>query len=184
MRKMNGFRKLLALVICAAMAAGLVPGLMPAAKALGGKGTVENPYKIYDASDLEAFRDIVNGSNGATKNTAAYATLEEDITLSGTWTPIADSIDDNPDSRYTGIFYGQGHEITGLVTARKNYQGLFGCIGTGAVSDVLVIGAVTAAISAAGCVSGRVFGNRLGSRSSIFGGAVLLAIAVKIMFFG
>ena len=28
------------------------------------------------------------------------------------------------------------------------------------------------------------FGNRLGSRSSIVGGGVLLAIAVKIMFYG
>ncbi len=61
----------------------------------------------------------------------------------------------------------------------------YACLGrTEIVGDVLVIGAVTAAISAAGCVSGRMFGNRLGSRSSIFGGAVLLAIAVKIMFFG
>lgn len=61
----------------------------------------------------------------------------------------------------------------------------YACLGrTDIVGDVLVIGAVTAAISAAGCVSGRVFGNRLGSRSSIVGGGVLLAIAVKIMFYG
>ncbi len=49
---------------------------------------------------------------------------------------------------------------------------------------MLVIGAVTALISAAGCVSGRVFGDRFGGRSSILGGIVLLGIAVKIMFFG
>ncbi|MBP5586632.1 MAG: manganese efflux pump [Lentisphaeria bacterium] len=61
----------------------------------------------------------------------------------------------------------------------------YACLGrTDITGDVLLIGAVTAAISAAGCVSGRVFGNRLGSRSSIFGGAVLLAIAVKIIFYG
>ncbi len=61
----------------------------------------------------------------------------------------------------------------------------YACLGrTDIVGDVLVIGAVTAAISAAGCVSGRVFGDRLGSRSSIVGGGVLLSIAVKIMFFG
>ena len=61
----------------------------------------------------------------------------------------------------------------------------YACLGrTDITGDVLVIGAVTAAISAAGCVSGRVFGDRLGGRSSVFGGAVLLAIAVKIMFFG
>ena len=61
----------------------------------------------------------------------------------------------------------------------------YACLGrTDITGDVLVIGAVTAAVSAAGCVSGRVFGDRLGSRSSIVGGGVLLAIAVKIMFFG
>ncbi len=59
------------------------------------------------------------------------------------------------------------------------------CLGrTDITSDVLVIGAVTALISATGCVSGRIFGNRFGNRSSILGGFVLLGIAVKIMFFG
>ena len=61
----------------------------------------------------------------------------------------------------------------------------YACLGrTDIAGDVLMIGAVTAAISAAGCISGRVFGDRLGSRSSILGGVVLLGIAVKIMFFG
>ena len=59
------------------------------------------------------------------------------------------------------------------------------CLGRTDISgDVLIIGIVTALISAAGCVSGRLFGNRFGSRSSILGGIVLLGIAVKIMFFG
>ena len=59
------------------------------------------------------------------------------------------------------------------------------CLGrTDITGDVLMIGAVTAVISAAGCVSGRVFGNHFGGRSSILGGVVLLGIAVKIMFFG
>jgi len=61
----------------------------------------------------------------------------------------------------------------------------YACLGrTDITGDVLVIGAVTAAISAAGCIFGRLSGNKLGSRSSILGGLVLLGIAVKIMFFG
>ena len=61
----------------------------------------------------------------------------------------------------------------------------YACLGrTDIFGDVLVIGVITAAISAAGCFFGRVFGNRFGSRSSILGGLVLLGIAVKIMFFG
>ena len=61
----------------------------------------------------------------------------------------------------------------------------YACLGRTEIGgDVLVIGAVTALISAAGCVSGRMFGNRIGSRSSLLGGLVLLGIAAKIMFFG
>ena len=61
----------------------------------------------------------------------------------------------------------------------------YACLGrTDITGDVLVIGAVTALISAADCVSGRVFGDRFGNRSSILGGLVLFGIAVKIMFFG
>ena len=61
----------------------------------------------------------------------------------------------------------------------------YACLGRANIAgDVLIIGAVTAAISATGCVSGRMFGNRLGNRSSILGGLVLLGIAAKIMFFG
>ena len=61
----------------------------------------------------------------------------------------------------------------------------YACLGrTDIAGDVLMIGAVTAAISAAGCISGRVFGDKFGNRSSLVGGGVLLAIAVKIMFFG
>ena len=61
----------------------------------------------------------------------------------------------------------------------------YACLGRENISmDVLIIGAVTTAISAAGCVSGRMFGNRFGNRSSILGGLVLLGIAVKIMIWG
>ena len=61
----------------------------------------------------------------------------------------------------------------------------YACLGRENIRmDVLIIGAVTTAISAAGCVSGRMFGNRFGNRSSILGGLVLLGIAVKIMIWG
>ena len=94
-----------------------------------------------------------------------------------------------------GTYYILAHEITtpaillGLIAGISIDALLVGvsyaCLGrTDIVGDVLVIGAVTAVISAAGCFSGRVFGDRLGNRSSIVGGAVLLAIAVKIIFYG
>ena len=59
------------------------------------------------------------------------------------------------------------------------------CLGrTEIAGDVLVIGAVTAVISAAGCIFGRMVGDRFGGRSAILGGLVLLGIAVKIFLFG
>ena len=47
-------KKLAALVLCAVMVCGILPGLMPAAKAeLQGSGTSEDPYLIGSAADLK-----------------------------------------------------------------------------------------------------------------------------------
>ncbi len=44
-------------------------------------GTVDKPYQISSADDLEEFRDIVNGENGKTRNSSACAELTADIVL-------------------------------------------------------------------------------------------------------
>lgn len=55
-----------------------------------GSGTEEAPYQIVTAEGLKAFRDIVNGANGAAQNPTACAVLTEDIDLNNEkWTPIA-----------------------------------------------------------------------------------------------
>ena len=46
-----------------------------------GSGTESDPYQIGTAEQLKRFRDIVNGSNGQTQNTAACAILTADIVL-------------------------------------------------------------------------------------------------------
>lgn len=84
-----------------------------------GDGTAANPYQIATADDLKAFRDKVNG--GAT---TACAILTADITLhkSETWTPIGTF-----NTKYAGIFDGQGHTISGLnVNEGSDQAGLFG----------------------------------------------------------
>ncbi len=78
--------------------------------AWGGQGTSGAPYTISTANDLVKFADIVNGTNGATRNVAAWGKLTADINLNNAaWTAMGSSA--NP---YTGTFDGQGHKITGL----------------------------------------------------------------------
>ena len=102
---------------------------------MDGLGTKESPYEISTADQLKLFRDIVNGANGQTPNTAACAVLTNDIVLNDgtfdengnyttgasskaveTWTPIAYSGPFTVDTTlyYTGTFDGQGHAIKGM----------------------------------------------------------------------
>lgn len=77
-----------------------------------GSGTETDPYQISTAAGLIWFRDIVNGSNGQTQNTAACATLTADIVLNdgtfdedGNYTPGPSSI--TPPTEWTpmGVTY-------------------------------------------------------------------------------
>lgn len=101
-----------------------------------GSGTADDPYLIYTAAGLKAFRDKVNGQNGQTKQPGAHAKLMNDIVLndgtfdadgnwseSGTpdqWTPIVGNYG------YGGTFDGDGHTIRGLYVKGGEYAGLFG----------------------------------------------------------
>lgn len=105
-------------------------------KTIPGKGTEESPYQISNAEDLKVFRDIVNGTDGQTKDTSAWGELTNDIDLSGEeWTPIGK---EQGSEAYTGNFNGNGHTISGLtITGDITYAGLFGCINNGAtIADV------------------------------------------------
>ena len=103
-------------------------------------GSKDHPYRISTATQLENFRDLVNGKDG---NPAAWAVLMENITLNSSeeWTPIG-----NEEHLYTGTFDGDGHTISGLNinNSTANYQGLFGYVGTGGtVKDLSVSGKVS-----------------------------------------
>ena len=105
-------------------------------KTIPGKGTEESPYQISNAEDLKVFRNIVNGTDGQTKDTSACGELTNDIDLSGEeWTPIGK---EQGSEAYTGNFNGNGHTISGLtITGDITYAGLFGCINNGAtIADV------------------------------------------------
>ena len=117
-----------------------------------GSGTADDPYLIYTAAGLKAFRDKVNGQNGQTKQPGAHAKLMNDIVLndgtfdadgnwseSGTpdqWTPIVGNYG------YGGTFDGDGHTIRGLYVKGGEYAGLFGNVWGGTVKNVTVTGYV------------------------------------------
>lgn len=130
---------------------------------MDGLGTKESPYEISTADQLKLFRDIVNGANGQTQNTAACAVLTNDIVLNdGTfdengnyttgasgkaaeeWTPIGKYTDDgNNNTPYTGTFDGGGHTIKGLYVNLSDVAvGLFGCLEDAAVRNLTVDGYV------------------------------------------
>lgn len=165
------------------LAAALLLWGLPAAAAgqtagdftAGGTGTLEDPYRIESAEQLAALASWVN-EEGQT-GTGQYFRLEQDLTLSGRWTPIG-----NGKQAFSGHFDGQGHTISGLtMNGAEDYCGLFGKIKGGSVQDVIIqecdiaqrqyVGAIAGMItdaSLSGCstVGGKVNG------SSMVGGIV------------
>ena len=117
-----------------------------------GSGTAEDPYQIVTAQGLKAFRDIVNGANGAVQNPAACAVLTEDIDLNNEkWTPIAysDHFDENTTLYYSGSFDGRGHTIRGLYVSvpsgpigEQVCLGLFSAVKDAMIQNVTVAGSV------------------------------------------
>ena len=152
MKHWNNIAKSLLFTLALALAFGIaLIGTSPALATGGtltGNGTTDDPYQIADAADLKAFANIVNGTNGATKNTGACAILTGDIDLStvcsenkGSWTPIGTNL-----KNFIGTFNGDNHTIKGLyIKNTLTYQGLFGGIGPGGtVQNLTVFGEVTA----------------------------------------
>ena len=95
-------KRALSLLMVLVMVISLLPATARAADSTSsGKGTFAEPYLIYSADDLKAFRDRVNGGENP-----ACAKLMKDIDLKGEeWTPITSLI---------GYLDGNGHTISGL----------------------------------------------------------------------
>ncbi len=95
-------KRALSLLMALVMVISLLPATARAADStLKGKGTFDEPYQIYSADDLKAFRDRVNGGENP-----ACAKLMADFSLAGEeWTPITSLI---------GYLDGDGHTISDL----------------------------------------------------------------------
>ena len=94
-----------------------------------GSGTKDDPYRIYNAAQLNQVRNFLNNAN-------VVFSLEADIDMTDWiadnnpvqgWSPIGNS--DN--NAFCGTFNGNGHTISNLWIKRPDtdYIGLFGCAG-------------------------------------------------------
>ena len=145
-------------------------------------GTANNPYKIFTATQLAAFRDLVNSEDGQTADPDAHAKLMNDIDLKDvcgpeldaetSWEPIGNSFSNS----YSGTFNGNGKTISGLYidSSGVDYKGLFGRVNGGTVKDLTVSGSVSGDMYVGGVVGynngGTVTGCIFSGSGSVSGG--------------
>ena len=113
----------------------------------GGTGTADDPYQIFNAAQLAAFRNSVNSGYSYA---GEYVTLTVERCVDSTpWTPIGNGT--RTDSTYTGnafqgTFDGNDKTISGLtISGTGTYAGdkaigLFGVVAGGTVKDVTLTG--------------------------------------------
>ncbi|MCR4991957.1 MAG: hypothetical protein K6A45_02825 [Lachnospiraceae bacterium] len=100
-----------------------------------GSGSKEDPYQITNYTQLKEFAGIVNDGH-----TDACAKLMNDIVCTDKlWVPIGYYNTDTDNAIYTGQFDGNNKKIIDLNNTGfndvddKNYQGLFGYIGSNGI---------------------------------------------------
>ncbi|MCL1900812.1 MAG: hypothetical protein FWG51_00245 [Firmicutes bacterium] len=115
------------------------------AAALGGEGTLQNPYTIGSAEDLLQFAQYINNNALPYSQADKHFVLTADINLSNYgvsynggkgWVPIG-----TIDKPFKGNFDGNGHKISGLYIHNYNLDcaGLFGGVGIGVVKDCALL---------------------------------------------
>ena len=85
-------------------------------------GSIYNPYKIANESDL---RDLAAKVNSGEDVTGKYYEQTADITITGgDWTPIGTNVHE-----FNGNYDGGGFTISGInIDSTNDYQGLFGSV--------------------------------------------------------
>ena len=117
----------------------------------GGSGTESDPYLISNGAQLAKLAQDVNGGNNYS---GKYFRLTADIMLNNTegwenwnentkglnqWTAIGCVIAYNDKKRFSGIFDGGNHTISGIyINTTTSQQGLFGCIWWSTVQNLSV----------------------------------------------
>lgn len=114
-----------------------------------GKGTAENPYRIYTAFQLDQIRNFPK----------QHFRLAADIALTEPWTPIGSS--EEQTEMFSGSLDGAGHKISNLqIKNDSRYAGLFSYIFGGTVRNLTVEVNISAK-SDAGGIAGHLEGGRI-----------------------
>lgn len=117
----RGFKRIASILLVCCMVLGLLPRAAaaetsPASVFTNGDGSMENPYEVSTAEQLEAVRNDLS----------AYYVQTCDIDLSGIdWEPIG-----SEDAPFAGSYDGDGHEVQNLSLTSVysvNSIGLWGC---------------------------------------------------------
>lgn len=137
-------KRIISLIIAAVMLAVMIPSAAISASTDLPLTYVDGKtyYVLDSADDMFAFAALVNGGK-----TGANAWLLSDIDLAGReWTPIGSS-----SNKYSGIFDGQGHSITGfsMTVNKSGYWGLIGFADTAEIKNFSISGEVTTALTSA-----------------------------------
>ena len=139
-------KRILSIMLCFVMLAGLLPAAAFAAGNVGltGAGTADDPYLIGTAEELKAFRDKVNSGESAlcAKLTADIVLNDGTFDKDGNWSEDGTPNKWTPINDYTGTFDGQNHTIEGVYVTNEMYAGLFGSVRGGTVKNVAVTGYV------------------------------------------
>lgn len=119
----------------------------------------ENNYLLKDGKDLAWFASKVNSGNvsfNAKIVNDIYLNNVEGSSYINTWTPIA-NYNTNELHKYKGIFDGGGYTIYGLyINNSSDYQGLFGYIEGGTISNTNMSGTKINAANYVGSISGYI----------------------------
>ncbi len=134
-----------------------------------GTGTKSDPYLISTGEQLAYLATAVNGGKtysgqyfkltgnivlNNTKNASSWDDTTDGLTA---WTPIG-----NSNNSFKGTFDGGGYSVSGIyINSTKDYQGLFGCIGSG--GTVKNVGITDSYISSTASYVGGVAGLADGS---------------------
>ena len=104
---------------------------------LDGKGTLENPYKIYTAADLKLISDTILNEDTYFEN--CYFVQMNDIDLIGfpNWVPIG-----TIGIPFAGNYDGNNYKVENInIETSESFQGLFGFL-TGTVSNLSIYGSI------------------------------------------
>ncbi len=143
----NTVKRMVVLTTALLLCLTLLPKTAKAtAGTLIGEGTKSAPYLIYTKEDLAAFASIVNGTDGASQNTAACGKVMQSIIPTPPSGDLVGLITMSPigseEAPYTGTFsFAENVEIHHLCIeqAAGNHVGLFGYIQNATIQNVCLV---------------------------------------------